>query len=97
MGKDSDIELKLNWRRTWPDRNHDFACAAPEHRGNVGRICLHAHGPTSGPWFWSYQGHIPGVTRGADSTGMAPSLREAAKAIEDRWFADFEKASKSVI
>ncbi|WP_281435957.1 hypothetical protein [Oricola nitratireducens] len=40
MGNDADIELKLRWRRTWSERDNDFACAAPEHRGSVGRIYL---------------------------------------------------------
>ncbi|WP_370319475.1 hypothetical protein [Oricola sp.] len=96
MDKESEIALSLRWRQTWRDKSDDYVCSAPQRRGSVGRIYLYGQAPAAGLWYWSYQGDVPGCVRDADCTGMEASPREAAKAVEDRWFAALEKAGKSL-
>lgn len=69
------IELRLKWRCTWPDREHDFT--AETERGYSTRIYWRSTGsPETAGWFWaSYT-----------SSGTAPTAREAAKAVEDAYF-----------
>jgi len=70
------IELRLKWRRTWQDKEHDFT--AETERGYSTRIYWRSTGsPETAGWFWaSYT-----------SSGTAPTAREAAKAVEDAYFA----------
>lgn len=89
-----DIELRLNWRHTWPDRPDDYVCKAPEHRGSVGRIVKIDGGPQSGRWQWAYQAMLDGVRREGELNGVADTPRQAAAKIEDRWFRDSEVARK---
>jgi len=69
------IELRLRWRRTWEDKDHDYT--AETERGYSTRIYWRATGsPETAGWFWaSYT-----------SSGTAPTAREAAKAVEDAYF-----------
>lgn len=70
------IELRLKWRRTWPDREHDFT--AETERGYSTRIYWRATGsPETAGWFWASN----------TERGIAPTAREAAKAVEDAYFA----------
>jgi hypothetical protein len=70
------IELRLKWRRTWPDKEHDFVAFADDGQ-QIGRFYWRdSNSPGSYAWVWFSRG----------SSGKAGSPREAAKAIEDVWF-----------
>ena len=72
------IPLKLRWRHTWDDVEHDFSGFDRGTGKYVGRIYIWATGGLNkGQWSWFFGG----------SSGTAPTAREAAKAIEDLWFA----------
>lgn len=83
------IELKLRWRKTWPHRENDFNGFASNFEASVGRIQLVEHGPQQNSWSWSLTAageHIRREGIGA-LTGSEPSPREAARAVENAWFA----------
>ncbi|MER8571287.1 hypothetical protein NKG99_07555 [Mesorhizobium sp. M1409] len=48
-----DIELRLKWRQTWPDKEADFVAESSIRHGSVGRIYRFDHGPSAGQWFWA--------------------------------------------
>lgn len=82
------IELKLRWKKTWPDREQDFVAHAPNFEEPVGRIQLVEHGPQQNSWSWSLTAageHIRREGIGA-LTGSEPAPREAARAVENAWF-----------
>lgn len=82
------IELKLRWKKTWPDRENDFVGHAPNFEASVGRIQLAEHGPQQNSWSWSLTAageHVRREGIGA-LTGVEPSPREAARAVETAWF-----------
>jgi len=83
------IELRLRWKKTWPDRENDFVGHAPNFEASVGRIQLVEHGPQQNSWSWSLTAageHVRREDIGA-LTGSEPSPREAARAVENSWFA----------
>lgn len=65
-------ELRYKWRKTWPDRENDFA--GRDGEVSIGRIYVHTYGPQKDRWFWAV----------ADdgSSGIANSAREAAGIVE---------------
>jgi hypothetical protein len=77
-------ELKLKWRRTWPDQDNDFVAMDDRCTGNVGRI--YRHTSIEERWQWFLQAFIPGVPLPVDSSGLADTAREAAAALEAAWF-----------
>lgn len=82
------IELKLKWKKTWPDRENDFVGHTPNFDHPVGRIQLIEHGPQQNSWSWSLTAPGEYVRREGIGalTGVEPSPREAAKAVETAWF-----------
>jgi len=71
------IELKLKWRRSWPDKDHDFTATTADGF-RVGRFYWRdTAAPGSECWYWTME----------SSRGEQPTSRQAAKAIEDAWFA----------
>lgn len=46
----TERQLKYDWRRTWPDKPHDFVCVADGQI--IGRVQLHDTGPMK-HWMWS--------------------------------------------
>lgn len=89
------IELKLLWKKTWPDRENDFVGHAPHFEGSVGRIQLVEHGPQQNSWSWSFTAVGEHILRGGIGalTGTEPSPREAARAVENAWFAAIKGSS----
>ena len=81
------IPLVLKWTKTWEERENDFVARSPVYEDSVGRIYLHEHGAQQGEWSWSFTAHGEGIARPKIHNGMAPSPREAAKAVENAWFA----------
>ena len=83
----NEIELRLKWHKTWEDRENDFAAEAPAY-GLVGRIYVYTSGPSKGRWIWSLTAHGGDVSRNIGKlSGYAESAREAAKEVENAWFA----------
>lgn len=93
---EQEIQLRLRWRHTWPDRPNDFVAEAPGYSGSVGRIYLieENHGPHGGKWFWAFQALGPEISRNIGNVkGYEPSPRQAAKCVEDAWFAAIKGSS----
>lgn len=79
--------LRLRWRRSWADRDHDFTAEADTCPGGIGRIYRHdTGGSVDGSWYWSLYAYGPGIARGGVMQGYEPSAREAAHRVEDAWF-----------
>lgn len=95
-GMEHEIELRLKWRHTWPDREDDFCAEAPTFDGSVGRIYRHDSGPSKGQWFWAFQAHGYDISRTGDLSGYEPSARQAAKRVEDAWFFAIRGSSHDV-
>lgn len=88
---DHEIELKLRWRRTWPEEEEreDYVADAPTYT-SLGRIYLVVAQAESinGRWFWSLTAHGNEISRNVgDLTGYEDSAREAAARVERAWFA----------
>lgn len=84
------IELRLKWRRTWPDREHDFVGVDMRfgEQSAAGRFYwVNTSNPVYDRWTWAITGD--GFFGGAH--GAAKSAREAAAAIEREWFAALER------
>ena len=85
--------LRLKWRRTWPDKPHDYVCEAPEaHGGQVGRIT----GEDSvflgaKRWRWNLYAHVPSRNAILSRMDFADDKNSAARALEAAWFAFIEK------
>ena len=80
--------LRLNWRQTWPEKNADYCAEAVGYSELVGRIFMDRNGPLNGIWFWSMTASGPEVSRNiGELNGTAMSPREAARLVEDAWFA----------
>lgn len=85
-----EIELRLKWRHTWPDREADFVAEAPTYSGNVGQIYYvpEHHGPKAGSWYWAFQAFADDISRNIGHPfGHEPSARETAARVEAAWFA----------
>ncbi|MBX3580856.1 MAG: hypothetical protein KF810_03030 [Rhizobiaceae bacterium] len=81
------IELRLKWRRTWPDRENDFVGVDPISGKTIGRFHVSSAGNDAGKWIWLYQASFPGLPWAEiHRSGFEATPREAAKAIEDTWF-----------
>jgi len=83
------ITLVLKWTKTWEERENDFVARSPVFEASVGRIQLIEHGPQRDSWSWSLTAageHVRREGIGA-LTGFEPSPREAARAVENAWFA----------
>ena len=88
MSIEDESTLRLSWRRTWADREDDFVANSPIPFVIVGRIMLIVGGPKNGEWQWTYQASIKGLPwETLDRSGFCATDREAAKAVEDTWFA----------
>lgn len=83
------ITLRLRWRPTWPDKESDYAAEALGYDGSVGRIYLHdTGGNMQGHWFWAMNAHGADISRNiGDLSGYEPSPRQAARRVEQAWFA----------
>lgn len=80
----SEIELRLRWRQTQPDREAHFSATVPTLSEPVGYIAL--QGP--GVWSWAMTGDDYEISRNCGPThGTERSARHAAKCVEDAWFA----------
>lgn len=84
-----NITLRLRWKPTWPDKEADYAAEAPGYDGSVGRIYLHTTGGyQSGSWFWAMNAHGHDISRNVgELSGYEPSPRQAARRVEEAWFA----------
>lgn len=83
-----EIELRLNWRQTWPDREAHYSAIAPSMGGAIGCIYLQEAGPDQGAWAWSMTADDLEISRNCGPMyGLAKSARHAAKHVEDAWFA----------
>lgn len=76
-------ELRLKWRKTWPDRENDFAAFSPRVKHGVGRIYLHNSGPHPF-WFWTM--HATVANFHGNKAGSAEDARAAAASVEAQWF-----------
>lgn len=93
-----EIELRLKWHHTWPDKDSDFVAKAPGYDGPVARIyeTLKA-GSLEMHWFWSMTAHGPEISHNAgDTSGYEATPREAAKRAEDAWFFAIKGSSLDV-
>lgn len=94
MAPDDPPPLRLTWRRTWPTQEKDFSCDSPDADmpGIVGRI-HETLGPRGQPhWAWYCHGSIGGARGAPPISGTAGSKMEAARLVEERWFAWLEQA-----
>lgn len=91
MPDEPKIELRLKWRKTWPDREQDFVGLDELSGTKVGRIYVSVAGDTTGSWLWHYQASLPGLPWSSlNRGGVEETARRAAKAIEDVWFKAIE-------
>lgn len=80
--------LRLHWRQTWPEKDADYCAEAAGTGEAVGRIYTDKNGPLKGVWFWSMTASGPDISRNVgELSGTAMSPREAARLVEDAWFA----------
>lgn len=80
--------LRLKWRQTWPDKEADYCAQAEGYPEAVGRIYMDRNGPLNGIWFWSMTASGPEISRNAgELNGAATSPRDAARLVEEAWFA----------
>lgn len=87
-------ELRLKWRHTWENKGPDYAAHTDAYEVPVGRIYLIKQGPQQGRWFWSMTASGPEISRNSgDHSGKADSPREAARLVEDAWFAAIKGSS----
>lgn len=96
-GMETEIELRLKWRHTWPEKEADFV-AEVEGYGTVGRIYESLKpGSLEKDWFWCMNAHGPEISRNVGKlSGHTTTPREAAKLAEDAWFAAIEGSSLDV-
>lgn len=86
--------LRLLWRQTWPEKDADYCAQAEGHSEPVGRIYTDRNGPLQGIWFWSMTASGAEISRNVgELTGTATSPREAARLVEDAWFAAIKGSS----
>lgn len=94
------MELKLRWRRTWPEEDReDYVAEAPTYKGSVGRIYLVVaqSEATTGKWFWSFTAFGDEVSRNiGDLSGHELTAREAAQRVERAWFAAIKGSKHDV-
>ena len=82
--------LRLQWKRTWPDKPRDFA--ATQDGRPIGRIYF-THTPDAHPnWIWSCYGRVGELT--VNASGRALSKDEAARAVEAVWFDGLESIER---
>lgn len=93
-----EIELRLRWQLTWSDKEDDYVAEAPGCDGPVGRIYKElVPGKHEYRWFWAFQASVTAPYRRVGATsGREPSPREAAKRVEEAWFAAIEGTSLDV-
>jgi hypothetical protein len=79
------IQLRLKWRRTWPDIENDFVGLDERAQGGiVGRIIWNKIHEGE-HWTWSMTAFGPGINRPHECHGRLPTPREAAAAVEAAW------------
>lgn len=95
---DHEITFRLKWRPTWPDREQDFVAEAAGYSGPVGRIYESLKpGGLDTYWFWAMNAHGHEISRNAgDTSGYEATPRQAAKRVEDSWFAAIKGSSLDV-
>lgn len=77
--------LRLNWRKTWDDQEHDFTAEAEGVAGPIGRMYLiGSGGSNNGRWHWSMMAKVGNV--GLSDRGVAETAHKAALEIERCWF-----------
>ena len=97
------VPLRLKWRKTWPDYEADFCVDSPIEGATIGRIMLTIGGPKDRQWQWTYQAAIKGLPwNQLHHSGFEATARQAAKVIEDMWFAAtagkrFDEASRAFV
>lgn len=82
--------LKLKWRKTWPDRPDDYVGFAEGDGHPIGRIIKGAGGnwANRNRWSWYYQAFMPGLSGNKlPSGGIEDTARSAALEIEKVWSA----------
>ena len=73
-------ELRLRWRKTWPDREDDFVALDRRMDGEtVGRYQHTTGGADMGKWFWSLTAFGKGIMMPAQHTGYEPTARGRGK------------------
>lgn len=87
------ITLRLKWKHTWPDMDEDFVAHAPGYNLGIGRIYRLGGGPRGGEWFWSMTAFGNGIRHEGTLSGVEATPREAARRVEQAWFAASSPAS----
>lgn len=85
----TERQLKYQWRRTWPDRSHDFVCEVDGEI--VGRVQLHTSGPLRA-WTWSMS--IDRVGFIATENGSEDDKMEACRRLEKAFDAAIAERTK---
>lgn len=82
-----EIELRLRWRQTWPDREAHYTAFALTMGGPIGCIYLVEAGVDQGAWAWAITADDYEVSRNCGPmNGVERSARHAAKHVEEAWF-----------
>lgn len=94
---DHEIELKLHWRHTWEEKDHDYVAEAPGHPDTVGRIYESiVPGGTGTHWFWAMNAHGAFISRAGKNSGYEATPRQAAQQVEKAWFEAIKGSSLEV-
>lgn len=90
----SSSPLRLRWSRTREGLPADFVCHSPDAdmTGQVGRIYKGVDVRAGDVWRWHFYGTIGYCRSAGDTSGNAATKEEAARAVEDRWFAWLQEA-----
>ncbi|MEO3389014.1 hypothetical protein [Mesorhizobium sp. CAU 1741] len=84
----SEIELRLRWRQTWPDKEAHYTAYALGFDAAVGYIFLIEAGDDQREWLRSMTADDYEIARNCGPTnGVDRSARHAASCVEDAWFA----------
>lgn len=76
-----EIELKYQWRKTWPDKENDFV--GSDRGETIGRF-YHHQAAEGMRWYWHMQWGDNGRER-VTLSGLRDTPREAAREIEKNY------------
>lgn len=95
----AEPQLRLRWRKTWPDVEGDFVALDRRMCGEtVGRVYQHSSGGMlKGQWFWSLTAYGRDIVRPAECQGYEPTTREAAAKVEAAWFKAIEDIPEDTV
>lgn len=98
-GMEPEIELRLKWRQTWPNKDADYVAEHHGYDGPVGRIYKSVKpGSLESDWFWAMNAFGAEISRNISTlSGHAASPREAARLVEDSWFEAIKGTSLDVL